>query len=420
MTRSQHVSADQPRSIGRRERDPSLLLLKQLEQALAEARAEADKARDDKQRFLLSINHEFRTPMNGVLAAAELLKRQSLCADAAGLVEVIAESAAGLQRLLEDAIDIARDTGAPLAMDPRPVRVAELVDEADARWTPMAAENGVRFACGFDGDAEIAATLDPLRLTQVMDAFAEQAVARQRGGGVVELRLRARRDDGAVTLRVTVRDNGATVPPPALARLFEPFVLDDGRGFEGRGLRLALARRVAEAMHGQVWAEAADGGGLLTGFDVRLAEARTLAEPAGDGLADPNRSPRVLIVDDNATNRMVAAAFCEGAGCLCETADDGAQAVEAVRSRPFDVVLMDIKMPVLDGVAATRAIRGLPDGARAVPIIALTANVDPELAREYLAAGMCAVVDKPIKPEKLFAALNAAVSNTPSAQAVAA
>jgi len=217
-----------------------------------------------------------------------------------------------------------------------------------------------------------------------------------------------------------VRDRGPAPAPAALARTFKAFADDDGRGFDGRGLRLTLARRVAEGMHGRVWAQGAAGEGRLLGLDVRLPEAAAAPAPARETLGDGGRAPRVLIVDDNATNRMVAAAFCEMAGCLIETAEDGAQAVAAVRARSFDAVLMDIRMPVMDGVAATRAIRALPGPGREVPIIALTANVDADSARAYLAAGMAEVVEKPIKPEKLFAALAAALAPAPEAQSAAA
>jgi CheY-like chemotaxis protein len=132
---------------------------------------------------------------------------------------------------------------------------------------------------------------------------------------------------------------------------------------------------------------------------------------------EAERSAHVLVVDDNATNRMVAQALCEMFDCTCESANDGAEAVEAARSGRFDLILMDIKMPVMDGVAATRAIRALGGEAGQVPIIALTANAEPEDAEGYLAAGMNGVVEKPMKPEHLLAALQAALGETEPAAA---
>jgi CheY-like chemotaxis protein len=128
----------------------------------------------------------------------------------------------------------------------------------------------------------------------------------------------------------------------------------------------------------------------------------------------------VLVVDDNATNRMVAEALCEMFGCTCETVVDGVEAVDAARSARFDLILMDIKMPRMDGVAATRAIRGLGGAPGSTPIVALTANADPEDVRRYLAVGMCDVVEKPIKPEKLLKAINDALAASGAALDAAA
>ena len=126
-------------------------------------------------------------------------------------------------------------------------------------------------------------------------------------------------------------------------------------------------------------------------------------------------SPHILIVDDNATNRVVAQALCEMFGCTSETAEDGVEAVEAVQERKFDLVLMDIKMPRMDGVQATQAIRALDGPVSAIPIVALTANADPDDARKYLASGMAAVVEKPIKPERLRMAMNTALGQAATA-----
>ena len=131
-------------------------------------------------------------------------------------------------------------------------------------------------------------------------------------------------------------------------------------------------------------------------------------------------TPHILIVDDNATNRVVAQALCEMFGCTSETAEDGVEALEAVQERAFDLVLMDIKMPRMDGVQATQAIRALDGPASAIPIVALTANADPDDARKYLATGMAAVVEKPIKPERLRMAMNAALEQAAETAAAAA
>ena len=167
-------------------------------------------------------------------------------------------------------------------------------------------------------------------------------------------------------------------------------------------------------MGGKIWAENNAGRGATFAFDL-VAPRTTVDADAGSNVSslsdlDLQSNPHILIVDDNATNRVVAQALCEMFGCTSETAEDGVDALEAVQDRPFDLILMDIKMPRMDGVQATKAIRALTGPARNIPIIALTANADPDDAKAYLATGMAAVVEKPIKPERLRMAMNAALA----------
>jgi CheY-like chemotaxis protein len=198
------------------------------------------------------------------------------------------------------------------------------------------------------------------------------------------------------------------------------------RDIEARfGLEVAIgvvmARQIVDGLGGTLRSEGAGGTSETAVFEILLPIA--LESPAEEP-QEAERSAHVLVVDDNATNRMVAQALCEMFDCTCESANDGAQAVEAARTGRFDLILMDIKMPVMDGVAATRAIRALGGTASLVPIIALTANAEPEDAEGYVAAGMNGVVEKPMKPEHLLAALQAALGETvapdPTAAAKAA
>ena len=173
------------------------------------------------------------------------------------------------------------------------------------------------------------------------------------------------------------------------------------------GLGLAICRQIIERMQGRLWVEAAPGGGARFCFDLCLPQAA--AEDLGHPLAEPEPTPHetlhVLIVDDNATNRFVASRVLDLFNCSHATANDGQQAVEMVTQQAFDLVLMDVKMPVMDGIAATRAIRGLDGVAAQVPILALTANADPRDEMEYLAAGMNGVAQKPIQPDVLLNAI---------------
>jgi CheY-like chemotaxis protein len=237
--------------------------------------------------------------------------------------------------------------------------------------------------------------------------------------GVIEASLQAVREEAGVRLLGRVRDSGDGLSAAKLARVSEGGGGEDSSDAANASLGLMLCRRIIERMGGQLRGENNVGAGATIAFDITAMETAA-NEPAEETVAPIGaRTAHVLVVDDNATNRMVAEALCEMFDCTSESVEDGVQAVEAASSGRFDLILMDIRMPRMDGVEATRAIRALAGPAGAVPIIALTANADPEDAQGYVACGMHAVVEKPIKPERLLQAMNSALSAAPN-RAVAA
>ena len=271
--------------------------------------------------------------------------------------------------------------------------------------------SGVTLLVSYDGDPDACALGDRSRLLQVFGGFIGEAVASMRRGAV---EASVRTVIGPDGVRLEGRIRGARNPAWQTKGL-EARV----REIEARfGLELAigviLARQIVEGLGGSLRSEGAGGGSETIVFDILLpiASETPLAQPQ---VAE--RSAHILVVDDNATNRMVAQALCEMFDCTCESACDGAEALEAARSGRYDLILMDIKMPVMDGMAATRAIRALPGMPGSVPIIALTANAEPEDAQAYRDAGMNGVVEKPMKPEHLLAALQAALGETSAADA---
>jgi CheY-like chemotaxis protein len=192
-------------------------------------------------------------------------------------------------------------------------------------------------------------------------------------------------------------------------------------GGMGVKLELMLAERAITAMSGALVARANPGPGATVSFELAAEGADSEgADTAAAEVDEPSRSAHILVVDDNATNRMVVEALCEMFDCSTESVTDGVEAVEAAKAGRYDVILMDIKMPRMDGVTATREIRKLAGAAGRVPIIALTANADAEEVAQYLAAGMRAVVEKPIKPERLMEALDAALAEKGEGAAAAA
>ena len=379
--------------------------------ALTDSRTQALASARAKSQFLAIMSHELRTPMNGVLAVAELLRRQPLNDAAHAHVQTIVDSSETLLRILQDALDLSRAEAGELEMTPVPTPLRALVDDIEAMWAPRASQDAVRLMVGYEGDTELTADIDGVRLKQVFNNLIGNALKFARNG-VVEASLKAWSENGLVRMEARVRDDGPGVDGGRVDAIFEPFV--HGSGPDGAGLGLSICRQIVDRMEGRIWAENNAGRGATFAFDVSAPLSEPVEQNASNVSAlaelELQSNPHILIVDDNATNRVVAQALCEMFGCSSETAEDGVEALEAVQARPFDLILMDIKMPRMDGVQATQAIRALTGPERDIPIIALTANADPDDARHYLSIGMAAVVEKPIKPERLRMAMNAALA----------
>ena len=386
--------------------------------ALSDSHAQALMSARDKSQFLTIMSHELRTPMNGVLAVAELLRRQPLNAQAHAHVTTIVESSETLLRILQDALDLSRAEAGELELHAEPTPLRGLMDEVQALWAPRASQDNVTLMISYEGDTELAAVIDGTRLKQVFNNLIGNALKFARNG-VVEASLKAVAAGDRITLEARIRDDGPGIDADRVDTIFEPFV--HGSGHDGAGLGLSICRQIVDRMGGRIWARNNGGRGATFAFDLEVDRTRADVVPSSNvqSLSDleMTSNPHVLIVDDNATNRVVAQALCEMFGCTSETAVDGVEALESVQQRQFDLILMDIKMPRMDGVQATKAIRALEGPMGAVPIVALTANADPDDAKKYLACGMAAVVEKPIKPERLRMAIHAALELTTSASA---
>jgi CheY-like chemotaxis protein len=348
--------------------------------------------------FFERVTSEIHQQMEGVLALAERLSRQHLTPDAQTCVAGVAEAAASVRQIISASMDLKTASTEGLAFEPGPKRLRDLVDDIEARWRERAVESGVTLLVSYDGEPEATAVIDAARVLQVFDGFVAQAIAGVRRGAV-EATLRAVVDGDLVRLEGRVRGGADR---DLGERALDIREIEALFGLE-TALAFALGRRILRGLDGEVRTEANKGGGetLVFAFDApRAKEAEAEAEDTGSG-----RAAHILVVDDNATNRMVAETLCEMFDCTSESAVDGVEAVEAARTGRFDLILMDIKMPRMDGVAATREIRQFSGKPGLVPIIALTANADPEDAAAYLKAGMNGVVEKPMKPETLLRAL---------------
>jgi CheY-like chemotaxis protein len=378
---------------------------------LLSLRNQRQRGKVEEANFLERIANEVKAPARASREAAERLKKLRLSEDAEAQVAIVADAATQIVGLLDTCAQLQRTVLGQARHEATPSRVQELMDEVEARWRARCSAADVTLLCAYDGDPDCSANLDPAWFHQAFDALIGHALAHVRSG-VIEASLKTRRTDGEVFVEGSVRDNASSHTAAYLGGLFDTAgpVPEDGLGVH---LGLLLAGIQIQTLGGSISAEANVGAGATITFSYVAREAAEAQAP--EEAQESGRSAHILVVDDNATNRMVVEALCEMFDCSTESVADGLEAVDAARDGRFDVILMDIKMPRMDGVSATREIRRMEGPAGAVPIIALTANADPDEVREYISAGMRAVVEKPIKPEKLLEALEAALANHPSA-----
>ena len=383
-----------------------------LAEHLNKAKVEAQAALNAKSQFLAVMSHEIRTPLNGVLAVADILDRKLTQAELKPYVHTILESGETLLRLLTDALDISRAESGVMDLSEDGFSIPALLDDLDGLWRSRAEQKKLTLAFSYRGPSDQWVLGDAIRFKQVFNNLIGNAL-KFTDRGLVEVVLTAERDGDHVRLTGEVRDSGVGVPADRLAAIFNPFSQTDaGRNQGGAGLGLSICREIVARMDGSIEAFNNPGQGTTFRFEVVLFD---VPPTIADGDARPeaqvfDRPLHVLIADDNATNRLVAGTLVEMYGCTSECVEDGAAAVEAARGGRFDVVLMDIRMPVMDGLEATRAIRALPGPVGAIPILALTANADPWDAAHYVSEGMDGVVEKPIKAELLAAAIDDAVA----------
>ncbi|MBV9509439.1 MAG: response regulator [Caulobacteraceae bacterium] len=355
--------------------------------------------------FLGLVSREMRPPLEGVLAVTRLLQRQHLTSDAQAHVRTIVEHAHAAVAALDDALQLSQIDRAPLAPASTRVTLRELMDAVQAAWQPRAVQCGMTLLVAYDGPPDLAAALDGERVRQVFDKLIEAALGLNQGGAV-EAGLQAARTAQGLRLTGRVRDTGGGLSSDSIREIFDASHPAQAEAMAGVGLGLTLCGRLIEQMDGAIRLESNVGAGASVVFELAAPEA---VEPEAEPSPALIRAAHVLVVDDNATNRMVAEALCDMFDCSSECAEDGVEAVEAARTGRFDLILMDIRMPRMDGVEATRAIRALPGAPGRVPIIALNANADPEDAQAYLASGIHSVVEKPIKPERLLQAMTQAL-----------
>lgn len=380
---------------------------------LAGAKAAAETANQAKSEFLANMSHEIRTPLNGVIGMADMLCRGGLPEKAREIAEIIRSSGETLERLLSDILDLARVESGAITVERTVYHLGDAIRSTVALSRLKAEEKGLELRLAIDPSLDGPVEGDPTRTRQILTNLLSNAI-KFTGAGAVEVRAGIERPG---VMRLTVQDSGVGFDPADKGRVFRRFEQADGsitRRFGGTGLGLAICQQLAELMGGEMDCVSAPGEGSTFWVDLPL----TLAEaPAAAPADEPDPAAfegtlRVLVADDHATNRKVVDLILAGAGAETLCVEDGAQALEAFQAGAFDLVLMDMQMPVLDGLSAVRAIRDWERSQGRPPalVMMLTANTLPEHVKAGIEAGADGHIPKPITAGRLLAAVEAALN----------
>ena len=385
-------------------------------QAMAKARDEAESANKAKSYFLATMSHEIRTPLNAVLNLSELLAETQLSDQQHRLLNGICSGGQALLQLVNDVLDFSKIEAGKLEFTPEPFHLGSLLDGVRDLYGKQATEKGLSFEFKLDPQLPEVIETDPSRLRQILHNLLSNALKFTDHGFIRVTVTPEPLAPGAQQLRFMVEDSGIGIAEEHQAGLFQEFhQLDSGlnRRFGGTGLGLAIVARLVDGMKGSLGMSSCLGEGSRFWFVLPVLTSRTLTAP--QSLPLPTAGGNILLVEDSPTNQMVACALLEKLGCQVTVAESGAQAIAAVQHQMFDLVLMDISMPGMDGMEATQRIRQLGADYVQLPIVAMTAHALAQDRASCLAAGMNDYLSKPLQRERLQEVVSRWLASAPLA-----
>jgi signal transduction histidine kinase/ActR/RegA family two-component response regulator len=384
--------------------------LRQKERELAEAKSKAEAANSSKSEFLANISHEIRTPLNGILGMAQVLATGNLEPKHKEQVEAILESGKSLMAIVNDVLDLSKIEAGRLEIAPVDFDLGHMLRRLQKLWGARADEKGIKLIVAADASLPQHLKFDPVRVRQCIANLISNAIKFTDKGLVTVIASIDETKDGVATVNVRVEDTGIGMDSEAMTKLFRPFTQADAsttRRFGGTGLGLSITRQLANLMGGDVTVDSTPHKGSTFTLKFKAETSQGGAKPTAQETISENqvsvRGISVLIVDDHPLNRTVARLFLEPHGLKIIEAENGRQALELLRKESFDLVLLDVHMPVMDGPETIRNIRDADDEWATVPVIALTADAMTGDREKLLAMGMTGYVSKPIDQRELIA-----------------